>query len=184
MAGGSYRGFDVHLPSITWCRGALAPRSPSFTFDHHDVRNGVYNPKSRADAATFSFPYQDERFDFVIATSLFTHMLRDEVINYLSEFGRVLRPGGVAFTTAYLLNSASVISMVGAPDAVKFTQHACGDALVQAADRPVAAVAMPEDWLRSDARAAGLSVDRVAYGAWSGARRLTKQDVMILRRDG
>ncbi len=46
-------------------------------------------------AAEFRFPYEDASFDFAFATSLFTHLLRDEASHYLAEDRRVpTAPGG------------------------------------------------------------------------------------------
>lgn len=181
MRYGTYSGFDVHAESIDWCREALSPRNPRFRFDHVDVMNGLYNPAGAGDASRFEFPYESSSIDFVIATSLFTHMFREEIAAYLHEFARVLRPAQVAFVTAYLLNSSSVLAMTRNPGAVKF-QAAQDEALVLDAERPAAGVAVPEDWFLADARAAGLAVERVAYGAWTGHVGLTKQDVIVFRR--
>jgi SAM-dependent methyltransferase len=179
---GTYTGFDVHRESIGWCQRVIAPRHRTFRFDHVDLRNSTYNPNGSLDPAAYRFPYEADSFDFIIATSLFTHMFRDEVSNYLREFARVLRPGQVAFVTAFLLNSDSVLAMAREPDAVKFGAHH-RDALILDPAKPSAGVALPEEWLRADSRAAGLSLDRIAYGSWTSAHRLTMQDVLLLRRD-
>ncbi|MFN8202114.1 MAG: class I SAM-dependent methyltransferase [Solirubrobacteraceae bacterium] len=95
LHGGSYRGFDVHQPSIEWCRRHVQTRDERFEFAHVDIENPLYHPDSGSDPAHYRFPYDAERFDFVIATSLFTHMFRAETAHYLREFARVLRPGGM-----------------------------------------------------------------------------------------
>ena len=179
---GSYTGFDVHPESIDWCRATIAPRNPRFSFDHADLRNSQYNPAGEAQAADHRFPYGGESFDFVIAVSLFTHMFRRETARYLSEFARVLRPGGAAFVTAYLLNADSLLAMTREPGAVLFPES-FEDSLVLHGDRPAAGVAHHEEWLLAEARACGLGLDRVAYGAWTARVRLSKQDVLLLRRD-
>jgi len=179
---GSYTGFDVHADSIEWCRQAIAPRNPRFRFDHVELHNSLYNPLAEADPAHYRFPYEDERFDFVIATSLITHMFREEAANYLKEFARVLRPGGVAFVTAFLLNADSLAAMSREPGAVKFPE-AFRDSLVKSSESPAAGVAHHEDWLLASARARGLGVDRIAYGAWTTHTRLSMQDIVLFRRD-
>lgn len=40
--------------------------------------------------------------------SVFTHLLPDEVDNYLSEISRVLKPGGRCLCTYFLLNEESL----------------------------------------------------------------------------
>jgi SAM-dependent methyltransferase len=178
---GSYIGLDVSEAAIKWCKREVEPRHPSFRFEHIDLFNDYYNPASANDAAGFRFPFEDEQFDFVIATSLFTHMFRDEVANYLGEFSRVLRLGGAAFVTAFLVNADSITAMLsGSP---KRFLHVHRDALIANPKRPAGGVALHEAWLVADARRVGLGVDRIAYGAWTGQGRLTGQDVLLLRRD-
>ena len=55
------------------------------------------------DAEKLDFP--DATFDFVCATSVFTHMLPAGVANYLREIRRVLRPGGRCLATFFVLRS-------------------------------------------------------------------------------
>src|SRR5580692_607646 len=77
LSEGSYAGFDVHKPSIEWCRKAIAPRHPRFDFRFVDLDNPIYNA-SKHSATEFTFPYRESTFDFAIATSLFTHMFMGE----------------------------------------------------------------------------------------------------------
>jgi hypothetical protein len=72
--------------------------------------------------------------------------------------------------------------MTREPGAVQFPD-AHEDSLVLQADRPAAGVAHHEEWLLADARACGLGLDRIAYGAWTARVRLSKQDILLLRRD-
>lgn len=181
LDGGSYVGFDVHAASVDWCNEAIAPRSERFTFEHVDLFNEVYNPAGTGVAAEHTFPYEDGRFDVVLATSLATHMHRAETARFLQEFGRVLRPGGSVFLTAYLLTADATLAMAR-PGAVRF-DGVQGDLRLLDPERPMAGVAVPEEWLRADARRAGLTVDRVAYGTWSTLRGLAMQDILVLRRD-
>jgi SAM-dependent methyltransferase len=182
LEGGSYSGFDVHAESIAWCRQVIGPRNDRFRFDHVEVHNPHYNPAGQADAAGYRFPYQDERFDFVIATSLFTHMFREETATYLREFARVLRPGGTAFVTAFLLNTHSLAAMSREPGAMKFPEPFRAS-LVKSRERPAAGVAHEEEWLLASANDCGLGLDRMAYGSWTTDTRLSWQDVLLFRRD-
>ena len=109
-------------------------------------------------------------------------MLRAEVGHYLGEFARVLRPDGVAFVTADLVNAHSIVVMARDPHAVRFPHEHRGS-LIQDPERPAAAVAHHEEWLVAEARRVGMGIDRIAYGNWTGRERLAKQDVLLLRRD-
>ena len=52
--------------------------------------------RAETKASEYTFPYEDGEFDVVVLTSVFTHMLPDDVAHYLDEIARVLKPGGRA----------------------------------------------------------------------------------------
>ena len=104
---GRYDGFDIVRANVGWCRRAITPRFPNFRFRHADVFNREYNPLGKLRGRDYRFPYPDRSFDFAVLTSVFTHLLPDEVAHYLAELGRVLRPGGRCLATVYLLNEES-----------------------------------------------------------------------------
>ena len=80
------------------------PAPSRFRFAVADVHNGQYNPDAETQASEYTFPYGDEEFDVVVLTSVFTHMLPDDVAHYLDEIARVLKPGGRTLITWFLLN--------------------------------------------------------------------------------
>jgi ubiquinone/menaquinone biosynthesis C-methylase UbiE len=65
--------------------------------------NARYNPHGRERADRFQFPYPDASFDIGLAASVFTHMLGGEVVNYIREAQRVLRPGGRLLSSWFVL---------------------------------------------------------------------------------
>jgi len=99
---GRYEGFDIVPEGVRWCQQHLTPRYPRFRFQVADVRNQLYNPKVTASATDYRFPFDDGTFDFCFCTSIFTHLLPDEVSHYLAEISRVLRPGGRCLATFFL----------------------------------------------------------------------------------
>jgi SAM-dependent methyltransferase len=114
---GSYDGFDVVGEAIAWCARHYLETPAPFRFTHADLRNVQYNPGGRGSASTYRFPYGDDAFDLVIATSVFTHLLADEAANYLAEAARVLAPGGRLFATWFLLGDGPPLgsSLSGGP---------------------------------------------------------------------
>ena len=96
---GSYEGFDSSAERIEWCNENIAPHHPGFRFPSRDVHNGQYNPEPRRRRASTPSRYGDGEFDVVVLTSVFTHMLPDDVAHYLDEIARVLKPGGRALIT-------------------------------------------------------------------------------------
>jgi SAM-dependent methyltransferase len=180
---GSYHGFDVHKDSIDWCLEAIAPLHPRFDFEFVDLDNPIYNRSERS-ATDFVFPYQDDAFDFAIATSVFTHMFSDEVANYLRQTFRVLRPGGAFFCTAFLLNPSSMAEMTrnAGAGAVKFTAEHQGS-LINDPDRPAGAVAHFTENFLALATMTGFIPERLIAGQWSGSGAgVTKQDIVVLRK--
>lgn len=103
---GSYDGFDIVKKGIDWCNNNISSRYKNFNFKCVDLQNDLY--KSAGDkAAHFVFPYADNSFDFIILTSVFTHMMPDEIKQYCAEISRVLKNGGTCFATFFVLDEES-----------------------------------------------------------------------------
>jgi SAM-dependent methyltransferase len=92
-----YLGCDVHEPSISWARQNISSRFSNLQFrllgTGTNYSGGQWHtlPEEAADA------------DFVISTSLFTHLNRAATAGYLGEIYRVLRPGGIGYVTFFVL---------------------------------------------------------------------------------
>jgi SAM-dependent methyltransferase len=181
---GSYEGFDVFLEGIRWCQENITPKYPNFRFRVADIRNKEYNPGGSFAASEYEFPYEDESFDFVLLTSVFTHLLPDEVENYLSEIRRVLAPGGRCLASFFLLNEESLDSIRSGESTINF-RHDFGEYRTKDRDTPEAAIAYPEDYIRSLYAERGLGiVEPIHYGSWPGRRDfLSYQDVVVALRE-
>jgi len=107
---GKYEGFDIMKPGIRWCQKNISTRFPHFKFTQVSLANDLYRNSGDA-AAQFVFPSADDQFDLAIATSVFTHMLPEEVIRYVEEIHRVLKKGGNAYLTFFILNENSLRQM-------------------------------------------------------------------------
>jgi SAM-dependent methyltransferase len=95
-----YEGFDIVEELITWCQENITTRFSNFTFQYTPLFNTHYQrDDSLPSAETFTFPYPDNSFDFVFAHSIFSHLQPDASQNYLREIRRVLRPGGISYST-------------------------------------------------------------------------------------
>ena len=89
-----YVGFDIVPKGIEWCTKNISSKFPNYHFELLDIFNKYYNPNGKLPGSSFAFPYADNYFDFVYATSLFTHLMPEDAVNYLKEAHRVLKPGG------------------------------------------------------------------------------------------
>jgi SAM-dependent methyltransferase len=161
---GSYEGFDTSAVMVRWCQRNISKRDPRFTFRVASIHNQKYNPFGKIRASEFTFPYEDGAFDFVFATSVFTHLGILDAKRYLAEVARVLSPRGVAFLTLFLLREEDHPPK-GSP-AFEF-DYEFGPLRTIDRREPEAAVAWPEGLLLAEARTAGLALkEPIAYGSW------------------
>src|SRR5205807_8842570 len=85
LKGGSYEGIDIVARSVQWCQRTYASRYPNFRFHFADIYNKVYNPDGKHKASEYRLPFETSSFDFFFLTSVFTHMLPQDMEHYLSE---------------------------------------------------------------------------------------------------
>jgi SAM-dependent methyltransferase len=187
--GGSYVGIDVSRRSIRLCRAHIGSKLANFRFVRARLFNTEYNPRGEAqDAAAYRFPFRRKSFDFVFSNSLFTHLTPEATENYLLEIGRLLRPGGRAFNTMFLLNPES-LAHLDAPDSRQGRTHEFGGGIarVKSLENPEAWIAFDEGFIRKLHRRAGLEIQEpVRYGAWSGRQETAPgfgaKDVVVARK--
>ena len=82
---GSYWGIEIVKEGIRWCGSHITPRYPNFRFMHADIYNKFYNPTGPLAASKYRVPFDDKSFDVVFLTSVFTHMLPDDLVHYLTR---------------------------------------------------------------------------------------------------
>jgi len=96
-----YTGFDIVPGLIEQAKTFV--RNPKFRFLSFDLYSRMYNPKPTAiRSESFTFPFPDGNFDFVMLISVFTHMLPRAFKQYVRETARVLAPEGRCFATFFL----------------------------------------------------------------------------------
>ncbi len=186
---GQYIGLDVTRDSIAWCQRHITPRHPNFSFHHIDAHNELYNPHGRLKTSDFRLPLADASVDRIGLESVFTHLLRDEVLHYMKEFARVLKPDGLVHASFFLYSREALLAAESlgstAWKATFSLPHGDG---VYSNDPayPRGAVAYTDAAMREMMREAGLTTDRpYIKGAWSGLwgeQAEEGQDAVILRR--
>jgi SAM-dependent methyltransferase len=163
---GEYWGVEIVRLGVNWCRRRITSQHPNFHFVHSNVRNVHYNPAGDVLPHEYRFPFEDDSFDFVFLTSVFTHMLPRDLERYLSEVARVLKPGARCLITCFLLNAESR-ALVAEGRGLPPLRYALDDCMVQSADDPEEAIAHDEVRIRGLFERYGLSIESpIHYGSW------------------
>jgi len=176
-----YIGMDIQKNRID----ALQQRfsDTNYQFVHSDVYNGRYNPTGDLDSETFDFPFPDDYFDLVILRSVFTHMLPADIENYLSEIDRVLKEGGKAWTTWFIIADDSDLDPTG--KMFEFTsEHDNFYSLDE--DNPERGVAYPRETVNDLLEETSLEIDNEVLGWWRDTSRFAKpatdtQDILVFK---
>ncbi len=90
-----YHGVDPDLPGITWCQENLSDEG-------NFLRSSIRPP--------LEFP--DNTFDFIYATSVFTHFPEDLQFLWLAELNRVTKSGGYLILTTHGENIINNITAI------------------------------------------------------------------------
>lgn len=176
----SYDGFDIQHRQIDWATKNITSQFPNFRFTCVDVTNPAYSSNG-ASADTFRFPYEENCFDFIFLTSVFTHMLPGNLSNYLREIQRVLKDHGNCLATFFILNKESRENISNGASTVKFC-HEIEGCLTDNPEIPEEAIAYDWDNLLGFLSQAGLKIEKpIRYGSWCGRKDfLSYQDIVIL----
>ena len=164
---GRYEGFDIVKEKINWCK-KISVKYPNFHFQHVDVFNKSYNPKGKYNASEFKFPFPNGSFDFVLLHSVFTHMLPQDMENYLREIARVLKSGGRCFISFFLLNKES-LQLINAGKSYENFKYDFGNYRTINTNTPEAAVGYDEAFVLGLYEKYGLKITQpIRYGSWCG----------------
>lgn len=170
-AKGRYAGFDIVKSGIEWCQTHYAD-VPNFSFRHANIINARYNRGGDVAAKNYVFPYDDNSFDLVFLTSVFTHMFQEDVVNYLSEIQRVLKPGGRSVITWFIMREAESpdLDFAHSYDAVTWTTLK---------SNPEAALAFDKDFVLRLYENSGLTSPQIHEGHWATKGGRSYQDMIV-----
>ncbi len=151
---GRYLGIDIDAEALDWCRDHFDGR---FEFAQATHASTSY-VNDAADPAPYRIPRDDASVDFVLATSVFTHLLEGPARNYLDECARVLRPGAKMAVTCFCVDLHP--AKVG--DRHSF-RHRLDHAYIESQAQPEAAVGYESTFLCERALAAGFREARIMH---------------------
>lgn len=184
---GHYIGIDVQRESIVWCQKNITRKHPNFEFVHFDAHHELHNPYGAKKTMDFTLPTVDRSVDRVGLQSVLTHIFEEEVVHYLNEIARVLKPTGLAYVT-FLLYSEQIVEASRRNNltqyGLRFEHRFAEGCYVDNSEYPTGGVAYTDDAMQRMIRRAGLRLVRpYLKGQWSGYHQDPDddgQDVAIL----
>ena len=153
---GQYIGIDIDDEMLNWCREHFD--SGRFKFYRSNHVSKAYSCGGQPDSE-YVLPVGDESAEFVFSTSLFTHLLEKELVNYCRESCRILKPG--SFMSMFCFSMDHPPSSYGNRHTFRFR---IGNAHVESMAVPEAAVAYDEKYLMTVAREAGFRSAEMMIG--------------------
>ena len=182
---GSYCGIDPVAGGINWCQQKVSPAYSNFEFRHVDIAHNLYNPKGAIDGLELVLPYEGNQFDFIIMTSVVTHLPDEEVSAYLREVERLLAPGGRLFMTAFVVDKVAQENVSNKRDArLGFQRYDEGPCWFVPELPPLAAVGFDDGFLDRALTGAGLTTITKSFGHWRGVSSDHYQDLFVAEKDG
>lgn len=97
---GKYTGIDVLQSDIRFCKKHFPSRG--YEFIHFDVKNPAYANSQKN--VQKKWPFEDNTYDLLTALSVWTHLNEEDSLFYMKEVSRVLKTGGKAIITFFLLD--------------------------------------------------------------------------------
>lgn len=180
---GRYEGFDIVKFGIDWCTKNITSRYPNFNFRVIPLKNDLYRLDTEKKAAELKFPYENESFNFVFLTSVFTHMLPADVENYLAEIHRVLKKNEECFATFFIIDEEMEHSKN--PNARKKFLHNFGNYFLMDKNVKEANVAYKKKYIMDTLKKHNFEVTNFIKGSWSGTHEnefSEHQDIIIFKK--
>ena len=182
---GQYIGFDILPKHVTWCQDNITPVAEGYRFVHLDALNQRYNPKGTLDPDKLRFPTKNATVDVAAVFSVFTHLYRPTIEQYLRELHRVLRPGGVAVTTWLLWDDERLPAVTSDSCAYPLAFVLDPDTRYSDEADPLRAIAFRPERVEQLVQAAGLRIRSTTRGSWDGVTTSeTFQDLIVLEQGG
>jgi SAM-dependent methyltransferase len=143
----------------------LEPLLPNFRFSLADIHALGYNLAGAVTASAYHFPFAAAEFDAAVVSSVFTHMLADEIENYVANLGRVMKPDAPIFITALLFDGEAERAVAQSAAALDFRHHV-GPCITFDCNNPREGIAFPEAWLTEVLRREGFEIGLIQRGNW------------------
>lgn len=182
-----YLGVDIVSELIEFCKKFISPRYPNFRFVLLEEGNLTYDwwrqKSSQIDLAKLSEAQPPGTVDLAISISLFTHLDLPAATDILATIARMLKNGGRAFITFFVLDSGAREGIENGRTGFSFKHRtSSGELHAEKLEDPTHAVAYEMGQIEALVHSVGLQLERWVPGYWShGNTGETFQDALILR---
>jgi SAM-dependent methyltransferase len=181
---GRYLGIDIIGPSIEWAQGNITPRFPNFRFTCLNIQSQIHNPGGTLQVREVALPVETNSADRIILQSVFTHMFEDDIVHYLKEFHRALRPGGLVFSSWFVLDDETLeMARSKEGNTLTFEFEFGDDCLINDELHPEGAVGFRPPAFERILQRGGFALHQPVHrGFWCGRQGVSDgQDIAILR---
>ena len=179
---GEYLGLDILDKHIAWCKKAFGKKRELFKFDSIDVKNDRYHVAGTISPSEYSLPVDENYFDYVSLFSVFTHMYEADILNYLNEINRVLKPGAICVATFFTYNDAVLAKVNNRGGGITLTHQLNEHTRYFNSEDPLHAIAFEHGYLLDTITRCGFSVESTISGHWAGGPSPHYQDVFVIKK--
>ncbi|RIH99837.1 class I SAM-dependent methyltransferase [candidate division NPL-UPA2 bacterium Unc8] len=181
---GEYYGFDIVEMGINWCKKNITNIYPNFNYEHSDIYNKMYNPKGVEKSSDYKFNYNDNFFDFVFLTSVFTHMHTQDINRYLEEISRVMKTRCRCLITFFLMNAESIALIKNKESTQNLIYKIDNNSFAKDKNIPESAIGFNEDYIKELLNKNGLNlIQPIHYGSWCGRNSFVSyQDIIVAEK--
>ena len=181
---GEYYGFDIVEKGINWCNENINKKYPNFHFEQSDIYNKTYNPNGKELSSEYKFKYENDFFDFVFLTSVFTHMRTNDLSRYFEEISRVMKPNARCLMTFFLINNESrqLIEQNKSTQELIFEMDQYS--IAKNKETPEHAIGFNENFIVKLFKKNKLQIQGTYYGSWCGREKyMSYQDIIVASKN-
>lgn len=189
---GKYLGIDIIKPSIEWCKNNITKNNSNFKFQYFDINSDIHNSLGKLKTTDIKIPLEDSTVDRIFLHSVFTHMFEEDIVHYLKEFRRILKPDGLVLASFFVLDSTSLKEVRSGKGSkhrhpLSFNYHFNNDKQVYINDEkyPEGAVGYSPKKITQILNKSEMLINGgfIHRGNWSGIKGpINGQDILVLQK--
>lgn len=167
LTSGSYLGIDIQPETIDW-NNEVFKEHKNFNFKYINLFSNYFNPNGEVVENERLYSLLDgEKFDLIIFHSIFTHLLKPAVLQFLDLISDNLNDCNYSgsWVTIYLFSEKDRLSGILENASIKFVDN--GEVIItRLPDQPEEAVAIQIEWFNNELKKRNLHIASAKYGSW------------------